>query len=279
MSYKTIVCYTDSLEAVEEVVTVSCMLAEQYDAHLTGLYVTPPPPIYATAEIATPAMLVNYHDQYHHELSDKIEEVFIALTESRGGTAEWRRVDAVSSVSATVAELGHTADLVVVSGALTDSTNGFADDRLSRIISASRRPTMVIPTDVVIDAIGKHIMVGWDGSDESTRAVFDALPLLKTAGRVDLLRINPAGSERHHTFGTQSELVNTLARHGVKANLSFSACAVGEVASELLRTAFEQGADLLVTGAYGHSRMHDLLMGSVTRKILADAKLPVLMAH
>ena len=57
MSYKTIICFVDSQETVEEVVAASILLAEQFDAHLTGLYVTPPPPIYATAEIATQRLL------------------------------------------------------------------------------------------------------------------------------------------------------------------------------------------------------------------------------
>lgn len=279
MSFKTILTYVDSTETAEKLITASAVLAAELKAHLTGLYVTPPPPVYATAEIATPSMLINYHDQHHQEMSEELSKVFAAISAKNSLLSEWRDVEAFGSVPTTIAELAHTVDLVTVSGVQTDPKNSLAEDRLSRIVSANRRPTLVIPPVSGNETTGSNVLVGWDGGDESTRAVFDSLPLLKRASRVDILRINPTGDERHHTFGTPSELVNTLARHGVSSNLSFSVCGVGEIADELLKTAFESGADLLVMGAYGHGRVHDFLTGSVTRKVLKETKIPVFMSH
>jgi len=279
MSFKTILTCVESTESAENLISVSAVLAEQFKAHLIGFYVTPPPPVYATAEIATPSMLINYHDQHHREMSDGLSKVFEEISAKTSLLAEWRNVEAFGSVPTTIAEHAHTVDLVTVSGAQADADNSRAVDRLSSIVSANRRPTFVVPAVSGNDTIGSHVLVGWDGGDESTRAVFDALPLLKRAGRVDVLRINPTGDERHHTFGTPSELVNTLARHGVTSNLSFSVCGVSEIADELLKTAFESGADLLVMGAYGHGRVHDFLTGSVTRKVLKESSIPVFMSH
>ena len=279
MSYKTILCHLDSIETAEKLIVASAMIVEQFDGHLTGLYVIPPPPVYAAAEIATPAMLVNYHDQYHHEVSEQLEGMFNRICANRAMVSEWRSIDAISTVSSTVAELGHTTDLVTLTGPMGGSDANADNDELSRIVSANRRPSLIVPAEAQVRTIGSRVLVGWDGGDESTRAVFDALPLLKLAARVDIHRINPTGDERHHLFGTSSELVNTLARHGVTANLSLSVCSVSEIADELLRTAFEMGSDLLVMGAYGHGRLHDILMGSVTKNVLNGANIPVLMSH
>lgn len=80
-------------------------------------------------------------------------------------------------------------------------------------------------------------------------------------------------------LGTPSELVSTLSRHGVAAMLSHSDCGASEVGGELLRTAFEQGAELMVMGAYGVHRFRDLFIGSTTRSVLSSMKIPVLMSH
>lgn len=281
MSFKTILSYVDSTETAENLLTASAVLAERFSAHLTGLYVTPPAPVYATSGIATPSLLIDHHEQHHHKISDQVRKMFAHTCAEKSLLSEWRNVGAFGSVPSTIAEMAHTVDLVVVSSAQTDPVNRMAEDRLSRIVSANRRPTLIIPSAYDSGSLGSNVLVGWDGGDESTRAVFDSLTMLKQATKVDILRVNPTGDERHHTFGTPSELVNTLARHGVASNLSFSFsfCGVSEIANELLKSAFESGADLLVMGAYGHGRVHDFLTGSVTRRVLKEARIPVLMSH
>jgi len=238
MSYKTILVYVNSTHPIETIERAA-NLAERSEAHLIGLYVTPPPPVYASGEMPMPVNLDKYHRQHHEELSEKLKSTFERITSGRSFVAEWRNEHASYSVEQALSELAKNVDLLIT-GRSDEKTSGvLSEDELKKVISDNARPTMIIPNSDRTDTIGSRILVAWDGDDVSTRAVFDALPLLKSADKVRILHINPTSEERHQTLGTSSELVNTLARHGVNAELSFSHCSISEVAEELLRNTYE----------------------------------------
>jgi len=280
MSYKTILVYIDSPESASNLVSAAAKVAERSEAHLIGMYVIPPVPVYIAGELPAPVMLNNYHTEQHESIAQKIKNVFEEITSNRALVAEWRVIDAVASVTSAISAEANTADCLMVGagGAGKLPGHGLSEDHLSKIISATPRPVLIVPVDHQVDSIATNIMVGWDNSEESCRAVFDSLPLLKAADSVNLLNINPTSDERHNALGSSSELTNTLARHNVNANLSFSSCGIGEIGDELLRASVESGSDLLVMGAYGH-RVRDFFMGSVTRKVLKGTKVPVLVSR
>ena len=116
-------------------------------------------------------------------------------------------------------------------------------------------------------------------SRKATRAVNDAMPLLETADSVTVLVINPIGGIDGHGEEPGADIALHLARHGVNATAEHMVAEDISVGDMLLSRCANAGADLLVMGAYGHSRMRELILGGATRNILQHMTVPVLMSH
>lgn len=280
MSYKTMLVHLDDADNAQALLHFATDLAERHQAHLTGLYVTPPVQTYIYSEMPMPAVVEDYHYSSHSALAEKLSELFHEITRGRTCVAEWRHAETPPlPVISTVSELAHTADLLIVGQDKTADGHNAIDPTLSSLVLGTGRPVLVVPGVAELPPVSRVVLVAWDGGHESTRAVFDSLPLLQAAEKVIVHRINPGRFERHHLLGTPSELVTTLSRHGVAAMLSHSDCSAADVGGELLQTAFEQGAQLMVMGAYGKHRFRDLMIGSTTRSVLSSMHIPVLMSH
>jgi nucleotide-binding universal stress UspA family protein len=123
------------------------------------------------------------------------------------------------------------------------------------------------------------VLIGWNASREATRAVSDAMPLLSAADVVTVLTIDAREGPDAHGELPGADISLHLTRHGVKAEIERTVSAGIPVGDVLLSRAADLGADLLVIGAYGHSRVRELLLGGATRSILHSMTLPVLMSH
>ncbi len=278
MSFKTVLLHLNSSQNCEPIIKAGVAIAEQHDAHLIGLYVIPP--VVSYLGVPVPKVVSSFHSEYHNNLSAGVEKIFSEHTEGLPFTSEWRSaLAAFSSIKNIVSQMAHTSDLLIVGNETSITDETLHGNQLESIITSTCRPTLIIPVDQKLAGVGKNILVAWDGTDESTRAVFDSLPLLKRSENVTVHRINPTGSVKHHTIGTSSEIVSTLARHGINAELSFSNRPYNEIATELFRIATQKGADTMVMGAYGHSKVHDMLVASVASEVLKKMKIPVLMSH
>lgn len=170
-----------------------------------------------------------------------------------------------------VARRGRLADLVVVGGPGDPARTA----SLNAALLETGRPVLVAPK-AAPPVIGRRPALAWNGSAQAGRAVTAALPLLAKAEKVVVLA---AGAEERPGPSLE-ELVAYLAWHGVTAEAYAIELAPGQDAGTVLRDhAAKAGADLLVMGAYTHSRMRELILGGVTRHMLAEASLPLLMAH
>ena len=131
------------------------------------------------------------------------------------------------------------------------------------------------------ETVGRNVIIAWNNSRESARAVADALPLLTGAERVTILALNPKGGVELDGHGDVpgADIALHLARHDVNVDAAQLVTEDVSVADMLLSRAADEGADLLVISAYGHSRLGELVLGGVTRSILAHMTLPVLMSH
>ncbi len=127
-----------------------------------------------------------------------------------------------------------------------------------------------------LDRIGENAVVAWNGSREAGRAVQDALPLLAMSSVVTLLLVNP---EEDVDIELAEDLVGHLGRHGLHAKTQVIRKELSAVSDTVLAQVAELDADLLIMGAYGHSRLREMILGGVTRDILRDMNVPVLMAH
>jgi nucleotide-binding universal stress UspA family protein len=120
------------------------------------------------------------------------------------------------------------------------------------------------------------VLIAWDGGRPAARAVADALPLLALVDRVEIVTVNDASGDRHLP---SENIARHLARHGIAVELKSVPRGDLDVANALLSYAGDAGADLIVMGGYGHSRLREIVLGGTTRTILQSMTVPVLMAH
>lgn len=140
----------------------------------------------------------------------------------------------------------------------------------------SGRPVLIIPPGCESFA-AKRVLIAWDGSASAARAVGDAMPFLSQSDEVEILSIS--GEKDLSTTIAGADLAPHLARHDITATVRNVALTQPDVASEIRQAATAFGADLLVCGAYKHSRLREWLLGGVTQSLLRDATLPVLMSR
>jgi nucleotide-binding universal stress UspA family protein len=151
--------------------------------------------------------------------------------------------------------------------------------RPEQVTLASGRPILVVPYAGHFATVGRRVLIGWNATREATRAVNDAMPLLIEADVVTVLTIDAREGPDGHGELPGADISLHLARHGVKATVERTVSAGISAGDVLLSRAADLGADLLVIGAYGHSRVRELLLGGATRSILQSMTLPVLMSH
>jgi nucleotide-binding universal stress UspA family protein len=281
MSYKDLLVVLDSGAASPGRMGLAAALAERFAAHLVGLYVLPVPEAPRHLGYYDPALL----DPFFRELREKSQEVcekereaFEHAASLRGLSAEWRAVaDGPESDPALHARY---VDLTIV-GQL-DPDGGEAEllrPRPEHVTLASGRPILVVPYAGHFETVGRRVLIGWNATREATRAVNDAMPLLRAADVVTVLTIDAREGPDAHGELPGADISLHLARHGVKATIERTVSAGIPAGDVLLSRAADLGADLLVIGAYGHSRVRELLLGGATRSILRSMTLPVLMSH
>jgi nucleotide-binding universal stress UspA family protein len=184
----------------------------------------------------------------------------------------WR--EEAGSSAEIVPEEARLADLVVL--AKDEADGGVVTSTVEAVLFGSGRPLLLAPKSEPA-TVGTSVAIAWDGGRAASRAVAAAMPLLSQAGRVVIL------SGDHPALGRASDpdrLAESLACHGIPA-VNHAVTADGQHMSKaLMRSAVENGCDMLVMGAYGHSRFREMVLGGVTRGVLdVPADLPILMAH
>jgi nucleotide-binding universal stress UspA family protein len=138
---------------------------------------------------------------------------------------------------------------------------------------------LVIPHSRRCTEFGKRVTLAWNGRREATRAAFDALPLLQAAESVRILWVNPQERAGEPEGLSTTDIVTALTRHGVKCEAVRSFAGDVAVGGSLLSGLADDGSDLLVMGAYGHSRLREFVFGGATQHVLKHMTAPVLMSH
>jgi len=285
MGLKDIVVILEAGTAGERRLAAAVALAAAHGAHLIGLSIIEPLDLSGyfspavSGYIAVDAMqaLEERHREAATAAAKRDEAAFRGACGRAGISHEWRLLEGGAGDVATLN--ARYADLVVAGQVDPENppAGGFA--RLPEELAlASGRPVLFVPYAGRFDSIGKRVLVAWNRMRESTRAVNDAIPLLARAEKVTVLSINPQrGEDAGELPGADISL--HLARHGVKAEASYTVAEDIDVGSVLLSRAADLGADLIVMGCYGHSRTRELILGGATREVLRHMTVPVLMSH
>jgi nucleotide-binding universal stress UspA family protein len=277
--YKTIVVHVDGGSQLAPRLRVAAGLARQHDAHLVGSAVT------GISQrdfltLGTSAMAALPDSDY-----DRLREAGSALL--LNFTAQIERLDVSSweqrlveddAQHALLQETRYAELLVLSRGTPTFARLRLASDLPEYVALHCTRPVLVVPDDYQDEIVGSTIVVGWNASMEATRAVTAALPQLKLARSVLLALINPDELSERHGEQPGGDIALYLARHGVNVEIVRERSDAG-TAPALLGLARDCGADLLVAGAYGRSRYREWIAGGVTRGLLEENTVPLLLAH
>jgi nucleotide-binding universal stress UspA family protein len=280
-AYKDLLVVLDTAPTCASRIDLASGLAGRFGAHLTGLYISPPPQIVVPAMVESQFApeLMEIQTRSLDEARGRVQELFRQRADMPGFTSEWRAPD--GEVGEVASLHARYADLTVVGQVDPEAPDalGAASDLPERIVLGAGRPVLVVPYAGTFKTLGQRVLVAWNGSREATRAVGDALPLLVGASKVTVLIVNPRGGRRGHGEVPGADIALHLARHGVRAEAATVKSDDVEVGAFLLSYAADLGADLLVMGAYGHSRLREVVLGGATREILRTMTIPVLVSH
>ena len=281
MSYKDLLVVLDSDAASRGRIALAAALAERFASHLVGLYPLPIPQAPRHLGYYDPALLDPFFRELRaqaQEVSDKEREAFEHAASLRGLSAEWRVVD--EGPQSDPALHARYVDLTILGQLDPDRRDAdLVRPRPEHVTLASGRPILVVPYAGRFETVGRRVLIGWNATREATRAVNDAMPLLAAAEVVTVLTIDAREGPDAHGELPGADISLHLARHDVKAEVERTVSAGIPAGEVLLSRAADLGADLLVIGAYGHSRVRELLLGGATRSILQSMTVPVLMSH
>lgn len=278
MGLNDIVVYVDGTEATKARVGFAVALAKEHGAHLIGVTFAPTAllPLYG-ADVGFADMtevLESVKTQSANALEDfktraKAEGVSVEARLMQGMSEEFPHDFAHAARHVDLAILGQPRDGDPLIGQYA---------LVERCLFASGRPVIIVPAAPEKLTLKGTIVAAWDGSAEAARAINDALIFLKPAARVVLLVGVTADDGEERTPPTD-DMVAHLKRHGVKAEAMRVKVSEGDVGRLLLTTAKDLGADLLVMGAFHHSRWREFILGGVTLTVLEQATIPLFMAH
>ncbi|MBU2956435.1 universal stress protein [Paracoccus sp. 1_MG-2023] len=171
------------------------------------------------------------------------------------------------------------ADLTVLASPYAEGQPGESEMICEAALFEGACPVMVLPVNAPAPSLPpKKVLVAWNQSAEALAAIRRAMPLLQAARSVEITCIDPqrAGPERSDPGGALTQM---LVRHGINAEIAVLARTAPRISDEINRRAIEIDADLVVMGAYGHSRLRQAILGGATRNMLEQAELPVFMAR
>ena len=261
-----------------ERIDVAVALARAHDAHVIALFTVAPLRSATLGGYPSDGMALAKAIMEQRESTEKAVASWEARFDERmrreGLGSEWRTLTGDRRSIAYVH--AHYADVTVM-GQPGDAEEGedIAPGWIEDVILTSGRPVLAVPYAGKFETLGERILIAWNGTREAARAVYDALPILEKAKKTIVFSVNQP--QASHIPGT--DMCAYLARHGVKAEAQHTIARDIQVGDAILNAAADSVADLIVMGAYGHSRLREFVLGGATRQLLNHMTVPVLMSH
>lgn len=278
MGLKTLLVCLTTTEHADTLMNVAVPLARKHNAHLIGLHTVEALIVYPGIAMHIPEPTYAAFNESQRKASAEIKEIFTKHTFNEDFQSEFRLVlaDSVSAADRMV-ESARAADLVIM--AHPDKQADRFDQRKAhaQVIRESGRPVIVVPLNYEGPEIGKKILLGWSDTREAARAAHDLLSIAGDQAELTVLRVTPASIDELRD-GEGIEIAEMFSRHGLKPTMERRQPGSTGIAEILNQVAFEEGADLIATGAFGHSRTYDFVIGATTYELLKDAKLPVMFS-
>jgi nucleotide-binding universal stress UspA family protein len=252
-------------------------VAAALEAHLTGIAFIYDPVVPISGAGYIPAEVIETQRDDNETAAAAAIKSFTAATDQAGISAESLMTNAsLAGAGDQFARMARRFDLAIVGQAQPDISS------LEQIVGEttlfeSGRPVLMVPYIQKAPFKTDNVMICWDGSRTAARAVADAIPLIDKGGRVEIVIVANERGKQDEIEG--ADIGQHLARHGLKVDVHRISGGDIDVGDALLSHAADSGADLMVMGGYGHSRLREFVLGGVTRSIFETMTVPVLISH
>jgi nucleotide-binding universal stress UspA family protein len=281
---KAILVPFEESDVVDSVLGTACLTAQRFGGYIEGVYVQPALPAIASADgfgVVTPAFV----EKYEQEDRDRIrqaEQYFNDFMQKRDVASDSQSA-ASDQPSAIWQNVGPSDDYVGHRGRLFDAivvgrpVHGATTPTMHTLEAAlfeTGRPILIAPPSAP-STLGETVVIAWNGSTETARTIAFARPFLKQAKKVIVSTVEDAMVPGP----TGAEVAEYLGRSGIEASAVDCQAGKRSLGEAMLEEAANLGADLVVKGAYTHSRLRQMIFGGATSHILAYAEVPVIMAH
>ena len=279
MAYKSVTTFVRDHERDMHAVQCAAAVAEQNSAHLTavclGIDRTNPGAYYGGANAVALQETLALAQQEAAENEKAVSSVLGLWSISWEALAITAQIGALAPV---VGDRAQLSDLIVLPKPYGPGRDVEDVVIVESALFRTRVPALILPAGYDVAPAAKRVVIAWNESHEALAAIRAALPLLKQADVVDVAIIDPPrhGADRSDPGGSLAEM---LSRHGVRGDVTILARTMPRISDILQRHCQDKEADMLVMGAYGHSRFREAILGGATRNMLEMAEIPVLMAH
>ena len=287
MALRDLLVYVDQSDGALVRLRLSADLARRHSSRLTALFVRERNPAQLHEQSTAELGLVSCEEinrtnqrilKSIDDTAERLRSALEAIKLEHRLEVELRCLGGVASV--VVAQHARFADLCVLSQNVPIDATSVGYTFSEELLFMTGRPVLFVPEIGSFETLGRHILVAWNSSRASARAVNDALSLIERAEQTTVLALNPTDYvDRYHALPPE-KMVAHLKRHSASVQgISLKNVPTDSIADALQAEAHKVGADLIVAGAYGHPKLWEKLMGGVTRNLLARMTLPILMSY
>lgn len=275
MSYATLMVNLAPGRPNAGLLKIAAELAERFGAGIVGIAARQPLQMVYGDGYVSGDLYQQDRDEIAKELK-ATEAEFRAALQGRVAFVEWRAAEVFAYLADHLARESRCADLVLTGVGTGDVFDASRAVNVGELIMQTGRPVLIVPTVATTLALD-HVLIGWKDTREARRAVYDALPLLKQATRVSVVEI-AAEDDLPAARIQVADVVSWLGRHAVRATGS-TRLSTGDDATALYVIGRDEGIDVVVAGAYGHSRLREWVLGGVTRDLLLSADRCSMVSH
>ena len=273
MTIQDIVVYVDNDKDCENRLESATSLSKTFEARLSGLYLLQKISIPAYAGAYVPVEVFETNDEETEKLRDKAEAVFTAKAVSQKIDSQFQAVE--GDVASELNRSSCYADLLIVPQRKNDRFDFNPYYQLSDVLLGAACPVLLLPDTKPPALPPQTALLAWNGERECARALKAAMPMLSKVTKIDIVSINDQGGENSDT----KMITDHINRHGIKTEVHYLQGSHFDNGKALLTQATELGSEMLIMGAYGHSRIRELMLGGTTRHVLENTELPILFSH
>jgi len=277
MAIKNILIHIDNSAACEHRIDAAIQLAVQHEAQLSGIYVIPDFPTATYYEAQISADIIAEIDKEALETAKLAQRKYIDMA-SKAGFSLTVVIEKGNPISI-LDEYARFTDLFVLGQNHPEDPENMSEALADNLVLEVGAPCLIVPYTSPRQFATKRVLVAWNASREAARTLKDAIPILKNADYVEELLVNPSQHEAGKDSIQGKRVSSFLMQHGIKSEIQVKTGNKSKPGDTIIARAYEIDADMIVMGAYGHSRLREIILGGVTRKLLKQMTVPVFVSH